>query len=213
MENWFMKTRIWLALLCIFTLLAAGCVSRNAFHSFQINGRLDGRPNAEGKYEGWGKEVDLLEYRYGDHSAMARDSLISADGPNRYVGKMSLPLSLNGVKGIMPVGDFLYVKWRIRATGEILEDRVDLRDRLPVNMDNHIITFVPDGEQLRVFVETPFLTPKHGVHSYQKKRTHLTSLSAYYKTYEIYPSLEPYPGQSERCVKQESLCAAEQAKK
>jgi hypothetical protein len=48
----------------------------------------------------------------------------------------------------MPIGEFLYVKWRIKATGEVLEDRVDLHPVLPWNMGHHTVTFVIEGRQL-----------------------------------------------------------------
>ncbi|MEZ5704921.1 MAG: hypothetical protein R3E56_06180 [Burkholderiaceae bacterium] len=31
--------------------------------------------------------------------------------------------------GPMPVGDFLYVKWRLIDSGEVIEKQVDLKDR------------------------------------------------------------------------------------
>ena len=56
------------------------------------------------------------------------------------------------VMGGMPVGDFLYVKWRILATGEVLEDSVDLKSLLPSDMDHKIIHFVLNGRQLIVYL-------------------------------------------------------------
>jgi hypothetical protein len=127
----------------------------------------------------------------------------------------------------MPVGEFLYVKWRIKATGEIFEDRVDLRERLPKNMTNHTLTFSIDEKQLHVFVATPFprnpKDEKHIVPNYPKvnfyKPTHLTWLSAYGMTYEIYPALEPYPEpthltseQIAQCLRLEIACAANKPK-
>jgi len=82
----------------------------------------------------------------------------------------------------MPVGEFLYVKWRIKETGEVLEDRVDLRKRLAPNMFEHKVTFVIDGKQLYVYLITP-----------KAKRVEdppplKTFLSRYTVTYEIYPN-------------------------
>ena len=213
MKNLIAKARIGLVLLGTFALLSCASGPKQVFHSFEINGKYDGRPNAEGKYEGWGKDIDLLEYSYGDQYSMVRDSLEHPDTPSRHAGKTSLPVGPHGVAGPMPVGEFLYVKWRIKDTGEVFEDRVDLRDRLPRNMMHHTLTFVPDGVQLRVFVETPTPIPKTDVPNYKKTRTHLTAHSAYYKTYEIYPTLEPYPEQLERCLRGEYLCGVDKSKK
>ncbi len=84
----------------------------------------------------------------------------------------------------MPIGEFMYVKWRIKATGEVLEDRVDLRARLPHDMRDHSLTMVIDDRQLYLYVVTT-----------QAKKTKeetpvlKTWLSNYYLTYQIYPSL------------------------
>jgi hypothetical protein len=53
------------------------------------------------------------------------------------------------------VGDSLYVRWRIRATGEELQDTVDLRPRLPDDMAGHEIYFVVRERQLRVYLVSP----------------------------------------------------------
>jgi hypothetical protein len=164
------------ALLLATTLLAlSGCANipnasgsssqKLVAHAFSYNGRYDDPK--------WANQVDLLEYSYGDKYHMVRDAV-------KY-GKESVPYS-SGVNGSMPVGEFLYVKWRIKATGEEFEDKVDLRNRLPDNMFSHTITFVIDGKQLYVYLVTP-----------QGKKTDAppilkTTQSRYYVTYEIYPN-------------------------
>lgn len=60
-----------------------------------------------------------------------------------------------GVSGPMRVGDFLYVKWRIKETGVLLEKRVDLRDRLPKDMTDQMLCFYIMGEHLYIYVITP----------------------------------------------------------
>jgi hypothetical protein len=210
-----------------FTVALVACASgpKQVFHSFQIDGSSDGPPNAQGKYEGWGKAVDLLAYSYGDQYSKLRDSLDNPINANLYAGKFSLPLGSHGVSGLMPIGEFLYVKWRIKATGEVLEDRVDLRGRLPQNMTNHTLTFVPDGKQLRVFVITPF--PRKLTHTDPSRSwvvaegpTHLPLRTKWSLAYEIYPVLEPYPtpthltsDQIARCLRLEIACAADKSKK
>lgn len=82
----------------------------------------------------------------------------------------------------MSIGEFLYVKWRIKETGEVLEDRVDLRPLLPWNMGNHKITFVIDGRQLYVYLVTNQPKP------YKSPPILKTYLSKSTVTYEIYPA-------------------------
>ena len=61
-----------------------------------------------------------------------------------------------GVSGFIPVGEFLYVKWRIKGSDKIYEDRVDLTQRLPENMDHLEIHFTIRGPQLYIFVTWPW---------------------------------------------------------
>jgi hypothetical protein len=156
-------------LLCGFalvTLLAlAACATGPAkfYHSFSFDGWFDK----------WATEVDLLEYSYGDQYRMVQDKVRPE---NKTLGYGA------NVNGPMPVGDFLYVKWRIKSTGEVVDNRVDLRNVLPRNMFEHGVTFVIDGEQLYVYLITP-----------QTKQVDAppllrTTKSRYNVTYEIYPT-------------------------
>lgn len=128
--------------------------------------------NFEGWNDGWAKQAELLAFSYGDQYAPTR--AVSRDGKG--IGYS------DGVNGPMPVGEFLYVKWRLKASGEVLEQRVDLRDRLPRDMTDHELTFVIDGRQLYVYVVTPQAQSPE-----IRQRTHRTWLSRYNVTYEIYP--------------------------
>lgn len=155
-------------------LFLCGCVSgsRLVHHQFTFDGRNDG----------WAAKIDLLEYSYGDKYRQVRDSLEHRDD-SLYKGSSSLSPS-KGVGGPMPVGEFMYVKWRIKATGEVFEDRVDLRNRLPRDMKNQGLTFVIDGRQLYLYVVTT--EPKRPFDSPPILKT---VESRTYVTYEIYPSL------------------------
>jgi hypothetical protein len=131
-------------------------------HAFSFNGWNDK----------WAQKVDLLAYSYGDQYRMVQREVI--------YGEETLGYS-SSVNGSIPVGEFLYVKWRIKETGEEVEDKVDLRSRLPINMFDHRLTFVIDGKQLFIYLVTP-----------QGKKTDAppilkTTQSRYYVTYEIYP--------------------------
>lgn len=162
-------TLTWLALVLALTACATG--PRLVSHQFSFDGRKDG----------WFETVDLLEYSYGDRYHPVRDSLTSR-GDSLYKGNTSIPPQSN-VNGPMPVGEFMYVKWRIKATGEVLEDRVDLRGRLPGDMRDHGLTFVIDGRQLFLFVITPqSKTAKDDAPVLR------TWLSKYNIGYEIYPA-------------------------
>lgn len=217
MTNLLMRLRLWLVLLSTFTLFACASGPKVALHTFTCNGYSDSNK--------WVEKVDLLAYSYGDRGAMLRDSV---DDPRTKwlldnVGKTSL--TCGGVIGFIPVGDFLYVKWRIKSTGEVLEERVNLKDRLPQNMDHHTLTFSIDERQLHVYVVTPFprndpKIPKTGRIAGVYPPTHLTWLSKQEWTYEIFPTLESYPEptnltseQKQRCLRGEYLCNLDKSKK
>ncbi|MDM0105286.1 hypothetical protein QTH97_10110 [Variovorax sp. J22R24] len=143
-------------------LSACAIEPKQAFHRFSFDGKSDK----------WGKEIDLLEYSYGDQYHMVRDRVpLDKDrlGPQ------------SSVNGLMPVGEFLYVKWRIKSTGEVIEDRVDLRNLLPARMDDHGVLFVIDGSQLYVYLVTPKAKGQYDLPILK------TTESRYLVTYEIYP--------------------------
>lgn len=52
-------------------------------------------------------------------------------------------------------GEFLYVKWRLKSTGQIYEDNVDLRQRLPTDIKDHRIHFAINGTQLYIYLIAP----------------------------------------------------------
>jgi hypothetical protein len=159
----------WKALAPILLLVLSACAAmpsgepRLVRHSFSFDGWSDK----------WVDQVDVLEYSYGDQYRMVRDSVRP---PRTNVGGRA------SINGPMPVGEFLYVKWRIKATGEVLEERVDLRPLLPKDMTDHKLAFVIDGRQLYVYLGTP--KPKHEDDPPILK----TTMSRYYVTYEIYPT-------------------------
>ncbi|MFC3684800.1 hypothetical protein [Hydrogenophaga luteola] len=165
--------RQWLALTLL--VVMAGCATgpKMVPHAFSF----------DGNYDKWADKVDLLAYAYGDRYHMVREDLANPSS-SLYAGKTSLPPS-TGVNGPMPVGEFLHVKWRLKATGEVFEERVDLRDRLPTDMTDQELTFVIDERRLYVYVVTPLAQAPGG-----KTDTHRTWHSKYNVTYEIFPTLE-----------------------
>lgn len=118
-------------------------------------------------------EVEVLDYRYGDSKQP------TARNPES-LRKEGKSLQSAGIHGEMLRGDFLYVKWRIKDTGQIYEDNVDLRRRLPSNIKNHRIHFIVRGPQLYVYLITSERRPvdmqPNGPRPYQ-----------YLKTLTIYP--------------------------
>ncbi|PKO27535.1 MAG: hypothetical protein CVU36_19585 [Betaproteobacteria bacterium HGW-Betaproteobacteria-9] len=167
--------RWWHGLLAMGLLvLLTGCASGPKLvpHAFSFNGLNDQ----------WADSVDLLAYAYGDGYHMVREDL---DQPSSslYAGKTSLPPG-TGVNGPMPVGEFLLVKWRVKTTGEVVEERVDLRDRLPRDMTDHELTFVIDGRQLYVYVVTP-----RRKKSFNEPPILKTWRSEFAHAYEIFPAM------------------------
>jgi hypothetical protein len=216
------RLRFVVALFFAVALTACASAPKIALHTFTCNGYSDSNR--------WIEKVDLLAYSYGDQgSNQLRDTV---ENPRTKwlldnVGKTSL--SCGGVVGYIPVGDFLYVKWRIKETDEVLEERVDLKERLPQKMDHHKLTFSIDERQLHVYVVTPFPrydrnNPDHNLPGQRVagpyETTHLTFYSRTRWTYEIYPTLESYPEptnltleQKQRCLKGETLCNLDKSKK
>lgn len=156
----------WLALAGLLLALAGCATGQSAKlvnHSFSF----------DGGYDGWKQSIDLLEYSYGDQYLMVRRKAAQGEA----LGSQA------GVSGPMPVGDFLYVRWRLKSSGEQIEQRVDLRDRLPKDMTDHELTFVLEGRQLFVYVVTPERKKTYGEPPVLK-----TWRSNFARAYEIYPN-------------------------
>jgi hypothetical protein len=118
--------------------------------------------------------IEVLKHRYGNSkNPGARSRSFEPGFPEEVEGG-------TGVTGAMLVGDFLYVKWRIKGTTDVFEDTVDLRRRLPANMDGNEIRFVVKDRQLYVYLisseAAPPGWPTNGPPGYEDK-----------KTYQIYP--------------------------
>jgi len=114
------------------------------FHSFSFNVASDAKRYGH-------PEVDVLDYAYGDSHQLGTQ-------PSKEGREMSGVFNLRAITGPMARGEFLYVKWRVKATGEVYEDRVDLRRRLPADITNYGVQFVIDGTQLYVYAFPPHET-------------------------------------------------------
>jgi hypothetical protein len=158
----------------LFGILAAlalqGCATgpRLVDHNFSFDGWYDGW------YSGPDSNVQLQEYSYGDQYHMVRDK--AKPGDARIPPRTS-------VSGPMPVGEFLYVRWRLKDSGEMVEHRVDLRDRLPRDMKDQRVSFVIDGKDLYVYLVTNRPKPYYGAPPVLR---HWLSKQMF--TYEIYPA-------------------------
>ena len=114
-----------------------------------------------------GQDAEVLDYIYGDPAQP------TARNPERLANDGK---SLQGtdVTGPMRRGDSLYVKWRIKSTGRIYVDTVDLRQRLPANIAGQVIYFMIKGPQLYVYLISPEPRPANAppigprVYSYLK---------------------------------------------
>lgn len=175
---WGRLWRPWLALVLLVVMTACASGPKLVTHAFSFDALKDG----------WADSVDLLAYAYGDEYHMVRNDVANPRSPV-FAGLSKLPPG-TGVNGPMPVGDFLYVKWRIKATGDVLEQRVDLRNRLPRDMTDHELTFVIDGRQLYVFVVTP-----RRKKSFDEPPILKTWRSEFAHAYEIFPTLDKPQGQ------------------
>lgn len=166
MARWLRLFKFLAAALCMAMVISCATGPKLVDHSFSFDGAADG----------WAMQMDLLEYRYGDQYNLVQKRNEEGLGYSA------------GVSAAMPVAEFLYVRWRIKATGEVIEDRVDLRHRLPKDMVRQELTFVIDGRQLYVYIVTPIpITqnlPKPPLRAWR---------SQYKVTYEIYPSLTTHP--------------------
>lgn len=164
--KWFHLFRRLPAVLCMAMTISCATGPKLVYHTFSF----------DGWYDGWAEKVDLLEYKYGDQYSLVQDKNEVRVGYR------------TGINSDMPVAEFLYVRWRLKATGEVIEDRVDLRHRLPKDMSGQGLTFVIDGRQLYVYVvtRTPItqILPKPPLRTWRSRHD---------VTYEIYPTLTPQP--------------------
>ena len=128
----------WSALVLALLLALAACAGgpRLVDHAFGFDAVADS------------PGVQVLDYRYGQSRA-------PGSRMPQWVREDGGVAGGTHTRGPMPVGDSLHVRWRIRATGEVLQDTVDLRGRLPGDMAGHEIYFVVDERQLQVYLVGP----------------------------------------------------------
>jgi len=64
-----------------------------------------------------------------------------------------------GTSGLAAKPTELYVKWRIKSSGQEYQDTVNVRQRLPKDMAGSTFTFLIKGAQLNVYLATRELRP------------------------------------------------------
>lgn len=135
MKNWCLQKTVWLVAGVMLYALTA-CATGLTYHSFDFDARRDS------------PDVEVLDYQYGNSK---QPGVRNPD----YLRNGGRSLQSAGIYGEMLRGDFLYVKWRLKKTGEVYEDTVDLKSRLPADITDHRIHFVIRGPQLYVYLISP----------------------------------------------------------
>lgn len=153
------KSRYWSGLiLLVITWILVSCASGPSVvdHAFGFDTRWDS------------PGVEVLDYRYGS------SQLSGVHTPDWMLKDGKSPQMAN-TNGPMRVGDSLYVKWRIKSTGEIFQDTVDLQHLLPNDIKGHRIYFIVKGSQLYVYLISPERRPQNippnGPHGYDHLKT------------------------------------------
>lgn len=152
-------------------LFLNACATENyMFHSFSFSAVSES------------PDIEVLDYQYGSKSEYEREG---------GVGLRAAPYRLErgdiftgvGITGTFPRGDYLYVKWRIKNTGQIYEDKVDLTNRLPKDITQHEIHFLINGTQLFVFL----LPPPYKFSMFDYRKNDAANIT-YFKKHQIYPN-------------------------
>lgn len=152
----------WLLTTCLL-VVAAGCASSVAavdatqYHAFGFDARVDS------------PDTEILAYRYGPGNIPQLRSPFFKDDREGLA-------QYGGIHATMSIEGGLYVKWRLRSTGQVLEDTVDLRAVLPRDYRNQWVYFVATGPRLLVYrIETiprPAGWPVVGPRKFQYEKVH-----------------------------------------
>lgn len=117
------------------TYAVAGIVSdlkgNTVTHGFEFNAHTDS------------PDIEILNYEYSTRKP-DRDQLLGIGGNRVPQG--------SHISGGLPRGDSVYMKWRVRSTGEVFEDRVDLRSRIPGSIKEKKFYCVIDRGQLYILL-------------------------------------------------------------
>lgn len=158
-----------LTIVCLLVGLTSCAVTRPPVvdHAFGFNAIRDS------------PDIEILDYRYGSREP---DSARYREGdhvPQR-----------GGIRGPFRRGNSLYVKWRIKSTGEIHENVVNLKSRLPTDITQQEIYFVIKGAQLYVYLISPERRPADWPPAGPKGYDYL-------KVFTVYPDKKTLPNQND----------------
>jgi hypothetical protein len=122
-------------------LLLAGCATgytgSTVAHGFEFHAGLDS------------PDIEVIAYRYGSPvdtigGRIVRTAQDTKDGKDQQ--------GVTIVSAEMPVGKELYVKWRIKATGQVLEDTANLETTWKRSMEGWVLYFWVNKDKLQVYV-------------------------------------------------------------
>lgn len=153
--------RCFLVALLLSVLTACAGSSDQPLHGFGFDAGRDS-PN-----------IEIVDYKYG---------AVKVGPTQTYKGdaEQGKTRQSAGVAGYFPVGESLYVKWRVRATGQTYEDTVDLKNRLPRDIKGGTVYFIAKDSVLMVYLITEEPRPE-GMAPQGPRQTQ------YRKTFIIYP--------------------------
>jgi hypothetical protein len=144
-----------LTLLLTYLLVACASGPKVINHGFEFHANWDS------------PDVEVIDFNYGD------SHLPGVRNPE-WVQELGKSLQSANTNGAMRVGNSLYVKWRIKSTQEVYQDTVELRGRLPADMENKKIYFVIKGPKLYVYLifpeELPPGAPPNDLRMYKSRK-------------------------------------------
>ena len=144
------------------------------FHSFSFD-TLEDSP-----------DIQVLDYRYGANNKEYEGAGQIGVHADKYQLSRGQTFASGGATGVIPRGDFLYVKWRSKETGKIYEDHVDLTKRLPADIQYCAIHFAIKEAQLYIYLIPPPGTWPVG--AIQKSAID-KSWAIYLQQHQIYPDV------------------------
>jgi hypothetical protein len=127
-------------------------------------------------YKGENQNVEILNWQYGN------SKLAFTHASKEWLATGHIPQSWNAT-GTFPVADSLYVKWRVKSTGKVYEDTVDLKSRLPSNMNDKIVHFLVKDSRLYVYLIEGY----YNYHASEASDCPVTAVYKPFKCTELYP--------------------------
>jgi hypothetical protein len=156
LEGGGVKNLIWAWLLALLALLggcATGQPGSYVDHGFSFNAWQDS------------PGIQVLAYSYGNNKSPYYNNRLGATEKETKDGQT---FQSSNISGEIPVGQYLFVKWRIKVTDEVLEDTVDLQAVWPHSLKRWDIYLILEGRQLYVYLisksyEKPYFTFAEGM--------------------------------------------------